>query len=159
MQVHPILAALRQHRLSSGLIALQIALVCAVLCNAFSLIAGRMELINLHSGVDEASLALVQLTGYDPAAAADVNAKVLDALRAIPGVQAAEAINTLPFGPRVANAGVSLDAAGEHLGGVINFYVGGPAAPKAMGLKLISGRWPTPDEYGPVASFVPTNTP
>jgi len=159
MQVHPILAALRQHRLSSALIALQIALVCAVLCNAFSLIGNRMSLLNLHSGVDESSLALVQITGYDPGAAADVNAKVLDALRGIPGVQAAEAINTLPFGPRVANAGVTLDPAGQHLGGVINFYVGGPAAPKAMGVALVSGRWPAPEEYGPVTSFVPADAP
>lgn len=159
MQIHPILAALRQHRLSSGLIALQIALVLAVLCNAFSLIGNRLELLRLHSGVDEPSLALVQLTGYDAVAAADVNAKVLDALHGIPGVQAAEAINTLPFGPRVANAGVTLDAAGTRFGGVINFYVGGPAAPKAMGLKLVSGRWPTPEEYGPVTSFVPADAP
>lgn len=159
MHVHPILAALRQHRLSSALIALQIALVCAVLCNAFSLIGSRVDLLRLRSGVDESSLALVQITGYDPAAAADVNAKVLDTLRGIPGVQAAEAVNTLPFGPRVGTAGIDLDAEGRHFGGVIDFYVGGPAAPKALGLRLVSGRWPAPDEYGPVTSFVPADAP
>jgi putative ABC transport system permease protein len=159
VHVTPILAALRHHRLSAGLIAVQIALVCAVLCNACSLIAGRMQLMDLDSGVDESSLALVQITGYDPAAATDVNAKALGALRAIPGVQAAEVINTLPFGPRVANAGIDLDAAGERHGGVINFYVGGPSVPGALGLKLVAGRWPAADEYGPVQSFVPADAP
>ncbi|MFI4967305.1 MAG: hypothetical protein ACHQAU_01160, partial [Gammaproteobacteria bacterium] len=142
MHVTPILAALRHHRLSAGLIAVQIALVCAVLCNACSLIAGRVQLMDLDSGVDESSLALLQITGYDPGAATDVNAKVLGALRAIPGMQAAEVINTLPYGPRVANAGVNLDAALHQFGGVIDFYVGGPGSPEALGLKPTSGRLP-----------------
>jgi putative ABC transport system permease protein len=154
-----ILAALRHHRLSAGLIAVQIALVCAVLCNACSLIAGRLELMGLHSGVDESSLALVQLTGYDTAQADEVNAKALGALRAIPGVQAVSAINTLPFGPRVANAGINLDAGLSHFAGVIDFYVGGPGSAAALGLKPSSGRLPQEDEYGPIQNFVPADAP
>ena len=154
-----ILAALRHHRLSAGLIAVQIALVCAVLCNAFSLISGRLEIMGLHSGVDESSLALVQLTGYDPDQAADVNAKALAGLSAIPGVQSVSVINTVPFGPRVANAGINMDADLKHFGGVIDFYVGGPGSIEALGLKPASGRLPRPDEYGPIQNFVPADAP
>jgi putative ABC transport system permease protein len=59
----------------------------------------------------------------------------------------------------VANAGVTLDAAHEHRGGVIDFYVGGPGSVRALGLKLISGRWPEASEYGPMNSFVPADAP
>lgn len=52
MQIQPILAALRRHRLATLLIALEIALACAVLCNACFLIANRIALIHLDSGVD-----------------------------------------------------------------------------------------------------------
>lgn len=155
MHLTPILATLRYHRLSAGLIALQIALVCAVLCNACALIAGRLELIGLDSGVDERSLALVHLTGYEPDAATDINAKMLAGLQAIPGVKAVAVINTLPFGPRVANAGVNLDATLQHFGGVIDFYVGGPGSAQALGLKLASGRWPQADDYVPIRNFIP----
>jgi putative ABC transport system permease protein len=157
MHLSHILAALRRHPLAAGLIALQIALVCAVLCNAFSLITGRLALMDLDSGVDERSLALVQLTGYDPAQATDVNAKALSALAAIPGVQSVSAINTVPFGPRVANAGVTLDAEGKHFGGVIDFYVGGPGSDQALGLKPSSGRLPQPGDYAPIENFIPAD--
>lgn len=155
MHLAHIFASLRHHRLAAGLIALQIALVCAVLCNAFSLITGRLEMMSLNSGVDERSLALVQLTGYDQTQATDVNAKALAALTAIPGVQSVSAINTVPFGPRVANAGVTLDAQGKQLGGVIDFYVGGPGSDQALGLKVSSGRLPQAGDYAPIDNFIP----
>ena len=63
MQIQPILAALRRHRLATLLIALEIALACAVLCNAFFLIASRFEMMRIDSGVDEPSLGILRMRG------------------------------------------------------------------------------------------------
>lgn len=136
MQIQPILAALRKHRLSTLLIALEIAFACAVLCNACFLIAHRMAQMQVVSGVDEASLATVQLTGYDASHAADLNARVLAAMRAEPGVQSASVLGSIPFGAGQGRSGITSDAAGQHFGGVVDFYLGGPGSFQALGAAL-----------------------
>lgn len=155
MQIKPILSALRKHRLATVLIALEIALACAVLCNACFLIAHRVAQMHVVSGVDEVSLATVQLTGYDASQAVDLNARVLSALRAVPGVQSASVLGSIPFGVGQARAGISTDAAGQHPAGVVDFYVGGPGSFKALGLHLLAGRAPQADDYQPMATFLP----
>src|SRR5690606_26924873 len=122
MDIKPILSALSRHRVAAALIALEIALACAVLCNAFFLIAARLELMRIDSGVDEASLALVALRGCENCHPADVNARVLAAIRSIPGVRAAGVLNAAPFGERAGDAGVTLDPEGTRFGGVPHFY-------------------------------------
>src|SRR6185503_2637866 len=139
MQIRPILAALRKHRLATLLIALEIALACAVLCNACFMIANRLSAMRIDSGVDEAALATVQLTGYDASASADVDARARAALRAVPGVQSVTMLNSIPFGMRRGTAGIATDAAGQHFGGVIEFYVGAPGSFEALGAKVIAG--------------------
>lgn len=156
MQIQPILTALRHHKLATLLIALEIALACAVLCNASFLIVTRWHQSAVRSGVDEASLAVLKLEGYDPLRSTDLNARVLSALRALPGVHSASVINAVPFGEHAGTAGITLDAAGEHFGGVIDFYVGGPGSFDALGLKVASGLAPQADQYSqPALSFVP----
>src|SRR3546814_2704691 len=48
---------------SAALIVLEIALSCAIVCNALFLIGNRIERINLVSGVAETEVVRVQLTG------------------------------------------------------------------------------------------------
>lgn len=155
MHIQPILAALRKHRLSALLIALEIAFACAVLCNACFLIAQRLTQMQVISGVDETSLATVQLTGYDTSHAADLNARVLAAIGAVPGVQSASVLGSIPFGAGQGRAGITTDAAGQHFGGVVDFYLGGPGSFKALGLHLVAGRAPQGDDYQPMASSMP----
>ena len=155
MTLQPILAALRRHRLATVLIAMEIALACAVLCNASFLIATRWRQSQVHSGVDESSLAVLKLEGYEPAEAVDLNARVLSGLRSIPGTQSVSVINAVPFGEHAGTAGITLDAAGQHFGGVVDFYTGGPGSFQALGLQVIAGRAPQPDDYQPMHSFVP----
>jgi putative ABC transport system permease protein len=152
--IRPILAALRRHRLATLLIALEIALACAVLCNACFLIANRLALTNISSGVDENSLATIQLTGYNLATADDLNARVLSTLHGIAGVQSASLLNSIPFGMRRGTAGIFMDVAHRHFGGVVDFYVGGPGSFQALGLQVQTGRGPQPDDYRPVPNFV-----
>jgi putative ABC transport system permease protein len=157
MQIQPVLVALRRHRLATVLIALEIALACAVLCNACFLIVNRVQQSHVDSGVDESSLAALKLTGYDPAKGIDLNARVLSGLAKLPGVQSVSVINAVPFGNHAGTAGISTDAENKHFAGVIDFYAGGPGSFKALGLQLIAGSAPQAGDYQPVKNFLPEN--
>jgi putative ABC transport system permease protein len=147
MQIRPVLSALRKHRLATLLITLEIALACAVLCNACFLIANRLGMMQIHSGVDESSLAVISLTGYDNSADVDVNARMLTSLRAIHGMQSVSVINTVPFGQQAGTVGITTDAAGQHYGAVVDIYNSGPGSAQALGLRLVAGQWPRADDY------------
>ena len=155
MQIRPILAALRRHRLATMLIALEIALACAVLCNACFMIANRLSAMHIASGVDEAALGTIQLAGFEPDQATDLNARMLSALRGIAGVQSVSVLNSIPFGRRRGTAGLTLDAAGKHFGGVVEFYLGGPGSFCALGLRLIQGRAPGVEDFQPFQGLFP----
>ena len=155
MQIRPILSALRKHRVATLLIAMEIALACAVLCNACFLIANRVQQIQIRSGIDERALAVIKLTGFDEKDGLDLNARVLGGLATIPGMRSASVINAVPFGGSPNNAGITTDAAGKQFAGVVNFYTGGPGSFKALGLRLVAGRAPHDDDYQPVVHFVP----
>jgi putative ABC transport system permease protein len=159
MQIQPVLAALHRHRLATLLIVLEIALACAVLCNACFLIANRVQQTGLQSGVDENALAELTLTGYDPAQATDLNARVLDGLRTIPGMQSVSVINAVPFGQHAGTAGIKLSRDAQDLAGVVDFYVGGPGSFEALGLHVVSGRAPQPTDMSAVADFLPRSAP
>ena len=155
MQIKPIIAALRKHRLATLLIALEIALACAVLCNACFLIVSRVQQTKIDSGIDESALAVIKLSGFDEANAVDLNARMRDGLRKLPGVQAAGAINAVPFGDHAATVGITLDQAGQHFGGVVDFYLGEPGVFQELGLRLVAGRSPQSDDFHPLTGFLP----
>ena len=56
MDVRPILTTLRRHKTASALIVLEIALSCAIICNALFLISGRIDRMNRVSGLAEDQL-------------------------------------------------------------------------------------------------------
>ncbi len=155
MQIRPILVALSRHRASTVLIALEIALACAVLCNACFLIGHRLDAMRVNSGIDEASLAVVRLDGYDEQPATDLNARMLSGLGAIQGVQSVSIINAVPFGRRAGTAGITLDPEGQHFGEVVDFYAAGPGSLEALGLRVVAGRAPQADDYQPMVDFLP----
>ncbi len=159
MQIRPILAALRRHRLATLLIALEIALACAVLCNACFLIANRIGNMRIVSGVDEVSLAVVAVTGFEDSLGPDVNARIITGLQGIAGVQSVSVINAVPFGPQVDSAGITKDRAGQIQGGQIDFYQGGPGSAQSLGLKLVEGAWPEAADYQPLSDYFAADTP
>ena len=159
MQIRPILAALRRHRMATVLIAMEIALACAVLCNACFLIAGRVNAMHVDSGVDEASLAVIKLTGFEETQAIDLNARVLSGLSGIAGMQSVTVANTAPFGEKVGTAGVTTGREPGHTRAIVDYYIGGPGAFDAMGLRVVAGRAPQPDEYRSFTGFVPNEAP
>lgn len=159
MEIKPILSALRKHRLATLLIALEIALACAVLCNACFLIVNRVHMMNIDSGVEEASLGTIQIDGYEDNQAADLNARVLAGVRAIPGVQSVTLLNSIPFGRRRGTMGVFRDVEGQDRAGVVEMYLGGEGSFEALGLRLVAGRKPSAEDYQPFDAIMPTTAP
>jgi putative ABC transport system permease protein len=150
MAIGPILASLRAHRMPALLIVAEIALSCAVLCNAVSMIGQSMDDIRLPNAIDEQGISVVQLTGSDANSAASDIPRDLAILRAIPGVRAAATSHAMPLD----NSGLGWTF-GTHPGATINdtnavgveYYLLGEGADKAMGLHLREGRFFTADEY------------
>ncbi len=98
MDIRPILTTLRRHKTAAALIVLEIALTCAIVCNALFLIGQRIETINQPSGIAERELVEVRLGGVGKQVNVEARTREdLAVLRGIPGVKSAVAINQLPF--------------------------------------------------------------
>ena len=97
IEFRPILASLRKHRIPALLIVLEIALACAVLCNAVFMISKRISDIHLPNAIDEQGLVSVSLRGTDDKLVGSDIPRNLAALRGIAGVQQASFTNSLPL--------------------------------------------------------------
>ena len=148
MELRPTLSTLLRHKTAALLIVLEIALSCAIICNAIFLIASRLERIRRPSGLAESEIVFTQVTGIgaDTDAAARARADVA-ALRAIPGVKAVASINQIPYAGSSWNSGVRLkeDQGTPNLNAAT--YMGDEQLIETYGLKLIAGRDFTAGEY------------
>ena len=148
MNVHPILATLRRHKTAAGLIALEIALSCAIVSNAVFLIGDRLDRIRQPSGLAEAELVHFQLVGItrveDPEAQA---AEDMAALRAVPGVRSVATVNQIPFGNSSWYSSLNLEPEQQNPTMQVTTYVGSEDLLETMGLSLVSGRDFVPEEY------------
>jgi putative ABC transport system permease protein len=157
MDIKPILATLSRHRVAATLITLEIALACAVLCNALFLAVSRMDMMGMNSGVDETSIATLSLNDCEGCEPVDLNGRWLQQLRSQAGVQAVGVANAVPFGQRAGTAGISLDPEGKHFGGVPHFYLLDPGAIEVMQLKPVQGRSFNDADFQTVDNFLPAN--
>ncbi|HEY5927270.1 MAG TPA: FtsX-like permease family protein [Kofleriaceae bacterium] len=148
MHFRPILSTLLRHRTAAALIVLEIALTCAIVCNAVFLIRERLARMDQPSGVAEAELLRVQLTGINKNSdAGAITQQDLTALRAIPGVKSVANVNMVPFGNSSWNTSVSTIK--DDPNRLINaaMYMGSHDLLETLGVNLIAGRDFTPDEY------------
>lgn len=150
MDIRPILSSLRRHKTAAALITLQIALTCAIVCNAVFLISERVQNLSTPTGVDESKLVRVQVTGVGP----DTNPMAmtredLAAIRAIPGVIAASTASQIPLGNSSWNTSVNLtpDQAQSTLNATM--YMGGPELFDTLGLTLVAGTQLEPEAFVP----------
>lgn len=147
MDIRPIFSALRRHKTAATLIVLEIALSCAILSNAIFLIHTRLQLMDRPTGLAESELVHIELA--DPESEEGAAARTrenLVALRELPGVRSAAAVNFLPLSAR----GRSLDVRrtpGEAALFETSFYAGDVELIDAMGLDLIAGRRFTQNEF------------
>src|SRR5690606_1142362 len=86
MEIRPILSTLMRHKTAATLIVLEIALTCAIICNALFMIGERIAVVSEPSGLAENELVRVQITGIgnDDNAAAQTRTD-LAVLRGLPG--------------------------------------------------------------------------
>ncbi|MDF3982043.1 ABC transporter permease [Luteibacter sp. PPL201] len=149
MQIRPILAALRRHKAGTILIALQIALTLAIVCNALFIVHARIERANRASGLDERNLVAVQnlyvgnIEQFIPLIRTD-----LQAIRAMPGVESAYATNTYPLRRGGWSTMVQRTSDSQKNGVQTALYFGDEHALKTLGVKLVAGRNFTPGEIG-----------
>ncbi|NII12028.1 FtsX-like permease family protein [Oleiagrimonas sp. C23AA] len=152
MRLPPMIASLRKHKLTAWLLALQVAVTCAVVCNAAFLIVQRMQRVDVPSGLTEAGLSGIMLAPLHPGSfpldgyLADVNA-----VRGIAGVQSASLIDEFPLDGSESSATVcgSLKAAqaliashSRRVPGCAQpaLYAGSEHIVRTLGLKMVQGR-------------------
>lgn len=148
MDVQPILAALRRHKLIAGLLALLVALTCGIVCNVAFMIEQRVALIGIASGVAENQLVMIDSISLDRSANQVARHRQdLAALRMIPGVESAAAVDALPFNQNNWTNGIGSNP--QHQVALMSAFNGTPGELKTLGLKLVAGRDFQPDEYIP----------
>ena len=148
MDIRPIFTALRRHKTAAALIVIEIALSCAIICNALFLINGRLERMDRVSGLAEKEIVRVQLTGIGR----DDNAQALTrtdlaALRSIPGVKAASATNQVAFNNSSWNSSVRLTQGQTHQNLNATVYMADDQLVDTLGLNLVAGRQFNNDEF------------
>ena len=141
MQFRPIISAMRRNKVGAIVIAVQMAITLAILCNALFIIQQRIAASKRPSGADEANVVVLdnQWVGSPPDQLARQQAD-LAALRSLPGVQDAFATNTVPLTNSGSSTGVSLHPDQKTATASAALYFGDEHAIAALGLKLIAGR-------------------
>jgi putative ABC transport system permease protein len=153
MKLHPMIAALRKHKAGVVLIALQIALTLAIVCNAIFIIGQRIDRVNRPTGLDESNLFLVsqQWVGAPSADTPDGVAKLdamqkedLAALRDLPGVASVVPINSIPLlnsswtGAVSTKPNTNFTDKGSNVR--TTYYFTDENALSTLGLRLVAGR-------------------
>jgi putative ABC transport system permease protein len=148
MHFVPIISTLRRHKTAALLIVLEIALTCAIVCNAVFLIRNRLQRMDKASGVAESEIVDFRIAGIGVKQNEIAQTtQDLAALRAIPGVKLVASTNMVPLGGSSWNNNISLDP--DQLGSSANaaLYMGTDDLVETLGVKIIAGRDFTPDEY------------
>lgn len=148
MEIRPILSTLMRHKTAAALIVLQIALTCAIICNALFMIGERVAEMHEPSGIAVDELVRIQIipVGSETNAQAQTRSD-LALLRGLPGVKAATTANQVPFVNSSWNTGVSLQPDQERPTLNASSYIGDEQFVDTFGLKLVAGRNFAPDEY------------
>lgn len=148
MDIRPIFSALRRHKTAAALIVIEIALSCAIICNALFLINGRIERMDRVSGLAENEVVRVQLAGIGRDDNAEALTKAdLASLRSIPGVKSASATNQVAFNNSSWNSGVRLQQDQTHQNLNATVYMADDQFIDTLGLNLVSGRKFNADEF------------
>ena len=155
MNIRPMISALRRHKTASLLIVLEIALSCAIICNALFMVVERLDRLNQPVGVAQDQLLQIQLAGTgDQDNAAAMTREDLATLRAISGVEGATLTNQVPFSGSAWDTSLALSPDQEHHTLMAAMYLGSEGFLDVMGLNLIAGRDFAADEYQDFAAVM-----
>jgi putative ABC transport system permease protein len=154
MELRPIFSALMRNKAGLALIVIQVAITLAVICNSLFIVIERSERVGRPSGIDDLGTFTVDSLGF--AAGFDVRDTTqadLAMLRAMPGVTAAIATNTVPMSNGGWSTGLSLEPStgtgdDDRDSESSALYFADEFAIEAFGTQLIEGRNFRPDEVG-----------
>jgi len=149
LTVHPIIAALRRHKVAVLLIVLQIALTLAIVANATFIIGQHIQRMNRTTGADEKELIWVlQQWPAAPAGEDAATIEQLDALqrtdlatlRSLPDVQDVAASTSIPLLSGYTTGDITLHP--DQVGIAVHaaYYYGDQYLRPTLGLQLIAGR-------------------
>ena len=157
LQIRPILAALRRHKAGTVLIALQIALTLAIVCNALFIIRQRTEHLSRPTGMVEANLLTLsnRWVGADEKSTPSLGKTDLETLRRMPGVIDATLANSYPLRGGGWSTSVNVNPEAKKEMAHTTLYFSDDHALPTMGLKLVAGRnfrpgeidWVDPKEF------------
>jgi putative ABC transport system permease protein len=147
MEFRPILSAMRRNKVGAVLIAVQMAITLAILCNGLFVMEQRLGASKRPTGVDESNVFVMinQWVGNPP----DLKARLpadLAALRSIPGVVDAVATNSYPLSGGGSSEGIKLNIDQKESSAQTAIFLVDEHGLNALGLKLIAGRNFSPAE-------------
>ena len=98
MEIGPIVSALMRNKLGAVLVAAQIAVTMAILCNGAFIAWQRYTLMSRDTGMDVANIFTIDSIAFGANINFEDEARAdLAAIQALPGVQAATTINSIPL--------------------------------------------------------------
>ena len=146
MEIGPILASLRKHRIPALLIVLEIALACAVLCNAVFMIGQRMSSMHMGNAIDEQGVSVITVNGADPQRASSDMPRNIAALRGIAGATNVAVATGVPLDTNAALTGFTTTPDGQSTVNTAEYFIGS-GGEQALGLRLLRGRHFNADDY------------
>ena len=147
-EIRPIVSALMRNKTGALLIAFQIALTLAVLCNALYVVDDRLKVAERPSGVVENEVFWIRMratgTIRDAASAQKADEQ---ALRHIAGVKSVTWASQIPLGMSSSSSGLNLtrEQTNATLSGSV--FMSSNSLVDALGLNLIQGKDFTADQY------------
>jgi putative ABC transport system permease protein len=140
MDFQTVLKALRRQKLAAVVIGFEIALACAIICNALFIITQRIERSSVASGVIEDELVRLQSASLAEEDRKARHAEDAAALRALPGVRSIASTQQVPFGgsSRNTDLATSLEQRDGKLRATTYYDGGGLIG--TFGLNLVAGR-------------------
>ena len=149
MEVRPILSAMARNKVGAILVAVQMAVTLAILCNALFIIQQRLALSERPSGTDEANIFAIsnQWVGH-PENLPSLVQTDLTLLRSLPGVVDAYVTNSYPLTNSGWGDGADLKPDQKTSTAHMARYFADEHSINTLGLKLIAGRNFTAAEIG-----------
>jgi putative ABC transport system permease protein len=140
MQLRHVLAALPRHKLVCLLVAIEIAVAFAILCNAAFIIQQRVQQMQIDTGLAEDQLIYIHNDGVGDEANAPLVTRNLLALRGLGGVKSAVAMFPLPLENMSINFRPWLTPDMKIRGPSVGMVAGTPGYLGTLGVKIVQGR-------------------
>ena len=141
MEIRPILSALLRNKTGAVLIALQIALTLAIICNAVFIIHDRVVKMDRPTGMAVADLIVVNMSAYAPNYNPESAIKDhLDMLRSIPGVVDATPAQAVPLSGGGWSSGFDTTPVTKENGTSLGVFHMDEHGLNTLGTRLIAGR-------------------